>query len=79
MGKSLQNDYIMTAANNDIFKKVTVKYRFDNEKWKLVSREGYPYEFTVDVPDHTEKIEYQFEGLTINGKTRNSEIGYLEK
>jgi len=79
MGKGLVSAYLMTAANNDVFREVTVRYRIDDGNWQSLSRTGYPYEFTISVPDNTEKIEYQFEGLAHNGKIRKSEIGYLEK
>ncbi|ALJ04505.1 hypothetical protein APS56_04835 [Pseudalgibacter alginicilyticus] len=79
MGKGLSSVYFMTAANNDIFNKVTVKYSFNEGEWQSVSRVGYPYEFTIDINDNTKIIEYQFEGLDLNGKTIKSKIGTLSK
>ena len=79
MGKGITSAYIMTAANNEIFTKVTVKYRFDNGDWKNVSRIGYPYEFTVEVPDEINEITYKFLAITPGGKIKESEIGVLKK
>jgi hypothetical protein len=79
MGRSLVSAYFMTAADGDVFKQVSVRFRFDEGPWQTVSRNDFPFEFTVEVPDQTKAIEYKFEGTDHDGILQESTVGKLER
>ena len=79
MGRGLVSAYFMTAANNEVFQDVTVKFRFDGGPWQSASRTGYPYEFTVEVPDEVGRIEYAFVGRKPGVEEVTSPTGVLLK
>ena len=80
MGTNLVDAYFMITANNDIFKEVKLKYRFNkNNNWKILSNKGYPYEFSIEVPKDVTEIDYQFIGKSTKGKIEKSTIGSLKK
>ncbi|MDG2357401.1 MAG: hypothetical protein P8L21_03875 [Polaribacter sp.] len=79
MGKDLVDAYFMITANNDVFKQVALKYKFDNNAWKTISKEGYPYEYSISVPENVNTISYQFVGKNKIGNTQKSNIDKLIK
>lgn len=79
MGEGLVSAYFMTAANNDVFQKVAVRYQFDGGEPKTLTRSGYPYEFTIEVPDSVKNISYSIEGVRPDGTIEKSKPGELKK
>jgi hypothetical protein len=77
-GADLQSVYTYTKANGDVFKKVTLHYA-NNDKWQSVSKDAYPFEFTVTVPRGTREFEFRYEAITVNGQEINSDCGVLHR
>jgi hypothetical protein len=59
-----------------VFTKVTLHYAC-NGKWSAVTKEAYPFEFTVEVPRGTDEFRFRYEAVTKEGGTVNSEEGTL--
>jgi hypothetical protein len=70
-GPDLQSVYSYIKANGDVFKRVTLHYANDGE-WKAVSKDEYPFEFTVDVPRGTNEFRFRYEALSVDGQTVRS-------
>lgn len=79
MGKNLVDAYFMVTANNDVFKSMILKYKENEGSWKSIEKVGYPYEYSINLSENINKIEYYFEGITKDGKIVTSKIGNLIK
>jgi len=75
-GPDLQSVYTFTKATGEIFKKVTLHYAC-NGKWAAVTKESYPFEFTVPIPRDTREFRFRYEGTEKDGSTKSSEEGIL--
>jgi len=56
----------------------TLRYANEN-KWQSVTRDSYPFEFTVPLPSETEEFKFRYEAITVDGKTTNSDTGILQR
>ncbi|MCX6968239.1 MAG: hypothetical protein NTZ46_10780 [Verrucomicrobia bacterium] len=75
-GPNLQSVYSFTKATNEVYSKVTLHYAC-NGKWSAVTKESYPFEFTVEVPRDTDEFRFRYEAVTKQGGTDHSEEGIL--
>jgi hypothetical protein len=77
-GLALQSVYTFTKATGETFKKVTLHYAC-NGKWSALTRESYPFDFTVEVPQGTEEFKFRYEGVAKDGNLISSQEGILKK
>jgi len=77
-GPDLQSVYTFTQATGEAFKKVTLHYAC-NGKWAAVTKEAYPFDFTVDVPRDTDEFRFRYDGLAKDGNHISSQEGILKK
>lgn len=75
-GPDLQSVYTFTKATGDSFSKVTLHYAC-NGKWASITKESYPFEFTVELPQDTREFKYRYEGFKKDGKATSSKEGIL--
>ena len=75
-GPDLQSVYSFTKATGEVFSKVTLHYAC-NGKWAAVTKESYPFEFTVEVPRDTGEFKFRYEAVAKEGGTVSSEQGIL--
>ena len=75
-GPDLQSVYSFTKATGDVFTKVTLHYAC-NGKWASVTKESYPFEFTVEVPRDTDEFRFRYEAVKKNGGIESSVEGVL--
>lgn len=75
-GPELQSVYSYTKANGEVFKEVAFHYACDG-KWQSVTKDSYPFEFTVPVPRDTKEVAYRYEATTVDGKKMVSAEGRL--
>lgn len=75
-GPDLQSVYTFTQATGETFKKVTLHYAC-NGKWSSVTKESYPFDFTVDVPRDTDEFRFRYEGFAKDGVPESSDVGIL--
>jgi hypothetical protein len=77
-GPELKSVYSYTKANGDVFKQVTFHYT-SNGEWKSVSKDDYPFEFTVDIPSDAEKFKFRYQAVTVEGEEVSSDTGILKR
>jgi hypothetical protein len=77
-GPALQSVYTFTKATGETFKEVTLHYAC-NGKWSALTRESYPFDFTVEVPQGTEEFKFRYEGVAKDGNLISSQEGILKK
>jgi len=77
-GPALQSVYTFTKATGETFKEVTLHYAC-NGKWSALTRESYPFDFTVEVPQGTEEFKFRYEGVAKDGNHISSQEGILKK
>ena len=77
-GGDLLSVYVWNEAKNSRFTKTKLHYAIDGV-WKEITKTGYPYEYTIELPVNAQKFEYRFESTTPDDKTVLSEKGTLEK
>lgn len=65
-GKGLSSVYVWMEADNARFRRVRLHYAVDGV-WKSVDKRGYPYEYTVELPDEAKAFEYWFEAERPDG------------
>jgi hypothetical protein len=75
-GPDLQSVYSFTKATGEVFTKVTLHYAC-NGKWASVTKESYPFEFTVEIPRDTDEFRFRYEAVAKEGGTVSSEEGIL--
>lgn len=78
-GEGLRSVYVWNEADNTVFRRVTLHYSIDGKEEIALSKTGYPYEYTIDIPDSASEFSYWFEGVTPSGETVKSEVGHLSK
>lgn len=78
-GEGLKSVYVWNEADNSKFSKVTLHYSIDGAPEQTVSKTGYPYEYTVELPDTASRFTYWFECTDVSGKVEKSPEGVLEK
>ncbi|MCE9518759.1 MAG: glycoside hydrolase family 127 protein, partial [Verrucomicrobia bacterium] len=77
-GPNLQSVYSFTKATGELFSKVTLHYEC-NGKWSSVTKESYPFDFTVEVPRDADDFRFWYEAVTKEGGIVKSEEGVLLK
>lgn len=77
-GKNLKSAYVWMEANSEQFPEATLHYAIDG-KWKSLHKKGYPYDFTVSLPENANKFSYYFEGVKNDGKKERSKTLELLK
>lgn len=65
-GKGLSSVYVWMEADNARFRRVRLHYAVDGA-WKSIDKRGYPYEYTVELPDEASTFEYRFEAERPDG------------
>lgn len=75
-GENLKSAYVWMEANNEQFSEATLHYAIDG-KWKSLHKKGYPYDFTIKIPDTSNKFTYYFEGIRYNGERERSKTAEL--
>ena len=75
-GKDLSSVYVWMEADNKRFRHVTLCYAIDGV-WKEMQKTGYPYEYTVEIPDTANSFEYYFKAERPDGVWVNSRHGKL--
>lgn len=77
-GKGLQSAYVWMEADNTKYPSATLHYAIDG-KWAKLDKKGYPYDFTIEIPDQANKFEYYFEAVDVEGKVVKSPTGVLSR
>lgn len=77
-GEGLSSVYVWMKADNARFRRVTLHYAVDGV-WKSIVKTGYPYEYTVEIPDNAHTFEYRFEAERPDGVRVDSEQGELHE
>lgn len=75
-GQGLSSVYVWMEADNKRFRRVKLCYAVDGE-WKESAKTGYPYEYTVEIPDEASTFEYYFTAERPDGVRVNSRRGKL--
>ena len=75
-GPGLKSVYVWNESNNEKYKATTLHYAIDG-RWQSISKTGYPYEYTIPLPDDAGSFSYWFEAVTPDGKTVSSDEGHL--
>jgi hypothetical protein len=75
-GPDAQSVYAFVKANGDVYKKVTLHYAC-NGKWSAVTKESYPFEFTVEVPRDTDDFRFRYESVGKDGVKVSSDEGRM--
>ena len=78
-GEGLRSVYVWNEADNAVFSKVVLHYSVDGAPEQTISKKGYPYEYTVELPDTASRFTYWFECTNVAGKVEKSSEGLLEK
>ena len=78
-GKGLRSVYVLNEANNSRYTEVTLNYIIDNQPQVSLKKEGYPYEYTVEIDDSADRFTYWFEAVRADGSTAVSEKGVLSR
>lgn len=71
-GLNTDNAYIYLQADDAVFRAVTLHYE-QNGSWNTIVDDAYPYEFTVPVDGAAAEFKFFLEGLSVDGKTSQSE------
>ncbi|WP_418992946.1 hypothetical protein [Alistipes sp.] len=77
-GAGLRSVYLWHEADNSRFVRTRLHYAVDG-KWSVTDKTGYPYEYTVELPDDASRFEYRFEALRPDGSVARSATGTLHK
>lgn len=77
-GEGLSSVYLWHEADNKKVAKTTLHYAIDG-KWQVTSKKGYPYEFTIEIPDSAQQFDYWWEVTNTNGEMLKSSQGTLFK
>lgn len=77
-GTNLRSVYVWNEANNTKFTKTILHYAIDGQ-WKKIEKVGYPYEYSVELPEEASTFEYFFESFNSDNKTIKSNTGKLSK
>jgi len=77
-GADLQSVYSYTKANSVVFRRVTFHYANDG-RWQSVSKDSYPFEYTVNVPQGTREFRFRYKAVTVDGETITSDQGVLHR
>ena len=77
-GPSLRSVYVWNEADNSRFVSTRLHYAIDGV-WASEDKAGYPYEYTIAVPDDAVRFEYYFEAIAPDGTVCKSETGLLNK
>jgi len=77
-GDNLLSAYVWMEADSRKYPSATLEYAIDG-KWSSVTKTGYPYDFTIDLPDHASRFEYRFVAVTPSGEKVTSGTGLLKK
>lgn len=75
-GRGLSSIYVWMEADNKRFHRVTLCYAVDGA-WKELRKTGYPYEYTIEIPDGASTFEYYFKAERPDGVLVNSQHGKL--
>ncbi|WP_295961675.1 hypothetical protein [uncultured Alistipes sp.] len=75
-GRRLSSVYVWMEADNKRFRRVTLCYAVDGA-WKELRKTGYPYEYTIEIPDDASTFEYYFKAERPDGVQVNSRHGKL--
>ncbi len=78
-GPSLRSVYVWTEADNSSYSSGCLHYAIDGKWSRTPVKRGYPYEFTIELPEEAGSFEYFFECVTPDGRTVRSETGKLSK
>ena len=78
-GKGLRSVYVWNEANNSRYTEATLNYIIDNQPQASLKKEGYPYEYTVEIDDSADKFTYWFEAVMADGTTVVSDRGVLSR
>lgn len=77
-GPSLQSVYSYIKANEQVFKKVTFHYACDGQ-WASVTKDSYPFEFTVPVTPGATEFRFYYEAEKAESGTVRSPEGVLRR
>lgn len=77
-GEGLKSIYVWNESDNSAFVSTTLHYAVDG-KWESLSKQGYPYEFTIPISDENSCFDYYFEAITPSGIKVRSELASLKK
>lgn len=78
-GQGLKSVYVWNEADNSVFSRVSLHYSIDGGPEMTLEKSGYPYEFTVEIPDGSREFRYRLEGIAPDGAMTESGTGILRK
>ena len=78
-GEGLCSVYVWNEADNTVFSRVLLHCSVDGGPERIIEKRGYPYEYTVEIPDGAESFTYSFEAYTPEGECVVSGEGRLAR
>lgn len=77
-GPSLRSVYVWNESDNSRYVSTRLHYAIDGV-WAHEDKTGYPYEYTITIPDEATCFEYFFEAVKPDGTVHKSEKGIIHK
>ena len=78
-GPGLRSVYVWNEADNTRFSRVVLHYSIDGAEERQIPKTGYPYEYTVEIPDGASSFSYRFEAFSSDGRRTVSEPVLLSR
>lgn len=79
LGQTTRSAYVWLEATAEQLKKATLHYRpLGATTWQTQEDTGYPFEFSVPVPDPADGWEWRVEGTTPDGNSVAAKTGILK-
>jgi hypothetical protein len=77
-GAAATTAYVYLRDDDSKFRQASLTYRIGGETRTLTDA-SYPFEFTVPLPEDTDRFEFQLEGVTVGGQVEKSEPATLHR